>query len=39
VQQTRQLGTKISFRDFARLGVPVTCAAMVGLLGWATLLT
>ena len=34
VQQARALGIKISFRDFARLGVPVTLAAMAGLLAW-----
>ncbi|MBU6409788.1 MAG: anion transporter, partial [Verrucomicrobia bacterium] len=34
VQQARELGVKISFRDFARLGVPVTLAALGGLLGW-----
>ena len=32
VQQARALGIKISFRDFARLGVPVTLAALAGLL-------
>ena len=34
VQQARDLGVKISFRDFARLGIPVTLAAMAGLLAW-----
>jgi Na+/H+ antiporter NhaD/arsenite permease-like protein len=34
VQQARELGITISFRDFARLGVPVTLAAMAGLLAW-----
>jgi Na+/H+ antiporter NhaD/arsenite permease-like protein len=34
VQQARALGIKISFREFARLGVPVTLAALAGLLGW-----
>ncbi len=34
VQQARELGVKISFRDFARLGVPVTLAALGGLLVW-----
>lgn len=34
VQQARALGVTISFRDFARLGVPVTLAALAGLLGW-----
>ena len=39
VQQARELGIKISFRDFARLGVPVTLAAIAGLLAWVTLMT
>jgi Na+/H+ antiporter NhaD/arsenite permease-like protein len=34
VQQARALGVKISFGDFARLGVPVTLAALAGLLAW-----
>lgn len=34
VQQARQMGIHISFRDFARLGVPVTAAALAGLLAW-----
>ena len=34
VQQARELGIKISFGAFARLGVPVTLAAMAGLLAW-----
>src|ERR1017187_2047506 len=34
VQQARELGISISFRDFARLGVPVTLAAMAGMLAW-----
>ncbi len=35
VQQARELGINISFRDFARLGVPVTLAAMAGRWrGW-----
>jgi Na+/H+ antiporter NhaD/arsenite permease-like protein len=37
VQQARELGIEISFRDFARLGVPVTLAAMGGLLVWVAL--
>jgi len=37
VQQAREMGVEISFRDFARLGVPVTLAAMAGLLGWVAL--
>ncbi len=39
VQQARDLGIDISFRDFARLGVPVTLAAIGVLLGWVTLMT
>jgi Na+/H+ antiporter NhaD/arsenite permease-like protein len=38
-QQARDLGVTISFRDFARLGVPVTLAALAGLLGWVALMT
>lgn len=34
VQQARELGIKISFWDFARLGIPVTLAALAGLLLW-----
>ena len=34
VQQAREMGIKISFWDFARLGVPVTLAALAGLIGW-----
>ncbi|MBU6409357.1 MAG: anion transporter [Verrucomicrobia bacterium] len=34
VQQARELGVKISFMDFARLGVPTTAAALAGLLAW-----
>ncbi len=34
VQQARELGINISFRDFARLGVPVTLVALGGLLVW-----
>ena len=37
VQQAREMGVKISFGDFARLGVPVTLAAMAGLLAWVML--
>jgi Na+/H+ antiporter NhaD/arsenite permease-like protein len=39
VQQARELGVNISFRDFARLGVPVTLAAMAGLLVWVKLMS
>lgn len=38
VQQARELGITISFRDFARLGVPVTLAALAGLLAWVALM-
>jgi Na+/H+ antiporter NhaD/arsenite permease-like protein len=38
VQQARGLGVNISFRDFARLGIPVTLAALAGLIGWAALM-
>lgn len=34
VQQARTLGIRIGFMDFARLGVPVTIAALVILLLW-----
>jgi Na+/H+ antiporter NhaD/arsenite permease-like protein len=34
VQQAREMGIAISFRDFARLGVPVTLTALAGLLLW-----
>lgn len=34
VQQARELGIKISFRDFARIGIPVTLAALAGLVIW-----
>jgi Na+/H+ antiporter NhaD/arsenite permease-like protein len=39
VQQARELGIKISFRDFARLGIPVTLAALAGLLAWIAVVT
>lgn len=39
VQQARELGIHISFRDFARLGIPVTMAALVGLVAWVLLMT
>jgi len=38
VQQARALGIKISFWDFARLGVPVTLAALAGLIVWIALI-
>ena len=34
VQQDRALGIRISFRDFAKLGLPMTPAALGGLLVW-----
>ncbi len=37
VQQASQLGIRISFMDFARLGVPVTLVALGGLLAWIAL--
>jgi Na+/H+ antiporter NhaD/arsenite permease-like protein len=37
VQQARALGIKISFWDFARLGIPVTLAALAGLTAWIAL--
>ncbi len=39
VQQARALGIKISFWDFARLGIPVTLAALAGLLLWIAMMT
>ena len=37
VQQARELGIKISLWDFARLGIPVTLAALLGLVAWVAL--
>jgi Na+/H+ antiporter NhaD/arsenite permease-like protein len=37
VQQAHELGIKISFWDFARLGIPVTLVALTGLLVWVAL--
>lgn len=37
VQQAHELGIRISFWNFARLGIPVTLAALAGLLGWIAL--
>jgi len=37
VQQARALGIKISFWDFAQLGIPVTLAALAGLIAWIVL--
>lgn len=39
VQQARELGLNISFRDFARLGVPVTLASLGCLLAWVVLMS
>jgi Na+/H+ antiporter NhaD/arsenite permease-like protein len=39
VQQARDLGIKISFWDFTRLGLPVTLAALAGLLVWVRLMS
>jgi Na+/H+ antiporter NhaD/arsenite permease-like protein len=38
VQKAREMGIEISFRSFARIGIPVTVAALAGLLGWITLM-
>jgi Na+/H+ antiporter NhaD/arsenite permease-like protein len=38
VQQARQMNINISFWDFARLGVPVTLAALAGLIAWTALM-
>jgi Na+/H+ antiporter NhaD/arsenite permease-like protein len=37
VQQARAMGIKISFLDFARVGIPVTLATLAGLLVWVAL--
>jgi len=37
IQQARQMGIRISFWDFARLGIPVTLDALAGLLDWVAL--
>jgi len=39
VQQARDLGVRISFWDFTRLGLPVTLAALAGLLVWVELMS
>ena len=39
VQQAREMGIHISLWDFARLGIPVTLAALVGLLAWVALVS
>ena len=38
VQQAREMGVTISFRDFARLGIPITLVALAGLIGWIELM-
>ena len=38
VQQARDLGVYISFRDFARIGIPVTLTALAGLLIWVAII-
>ena len=38
VQQAREMKIRISFWDFARLGIPVTLAALAGLIVWVTLM-
>jgi Na+/H+ antiporter NhaD/arsenite permease-like protein len=38
VQQARRQGVIISFGAFARLGIPITIAAMAGLMAWAALM-
>jgi Na+/H+ antiporter NhaD/arsenite permease-like protein len=39
VQQAHEMGVSISFRDFARLGIPVTLAALAGLIAWVMLVS
>jgi len=39
VQQARDMGVTISFRDFARLGIPVTLVALAGLVAWTVLMS
>jgi Na+/H+ antiporter NhaD/arsenite permease-like protein len=38
VQQARAQGIEISFRAYARLGIPVTAAALAGLVAWLLLM-
>jgi Na+/H+ antiporter NhaD/arsenite permease-like protein len=38
VQQAKDFGVNISFRDFARLGIPATLAALAGLLAWVAIM-
>ena len=37
-QKARAIGIKITFWEFARLGIPVTLCALAALLGWAALM-
>lgn len=37
VQQAREMGIKIGFWDFARLGLPVTITALAALFAWANM--
>jgi Na+/H+ antiporter NhaD/arsenite permease-like protein len=39
VQQARDMGVKISFWDFSRLGIPVTFASLAGLVAWVELVS
>lgn len=39
VQQAREMHIKIGFWDFARLGIPVTLAALAGLFVWTMLIS
>ena len=38
VQQAREMGVTISFREFARIGVPVTVTSIGILVAWAALM-
>jgi Na+/H+ antiporter NhaD/arsenite permease-like protein len=33
-QQAHELGVTLSFKDYARLGIPVTLVALASLLVW-----
>ena len=37
VQQARTMNIRISFWEFARLGIPATLAALAGLVAWAAI--
>lgn len=37
-QQARKLGITVTFREFVRLGLPITLVSLAGLIGWATLM-